>query len=71
MASPNANKKLNLVVEWCKGCSICIAFCPKQVLILNEQDKIEIKDESKCIKCGLCELRCPDYAIFLEGSNNE
>ncbi|MBR5582783.1 MAG: 4Fe-4S binding protein, partial [Phascolarctobacterium sp.] len=22
--------------------------------------------EENCIKCGQCELRCPDYAIFVE-----
>ena len=24
-----------------------------------------IRDEEQCISCGLCELRCPDYAIYL------
>ena len=24
-----------------------------------------MKDEEQCISCGLCELRCPDYAIYL------
>ena len=51
--------------EWCKGCNICVAFCPKQVLGL-ENDKIAILRPEDCIKCGQCELRCPDYAIYLE-----
>lgn len=63
----------NLVVDksWCKGCGICVAFCPKNVLgIVN--DKIEIERLDDCIKCGQCELRCPDYAIYLEeGTENE
>ena len=25
--------------EWCKGCGICIYFCPKDVLELDEKDK--------------------------------
>ncbi|MDF2677367.1 MAG: 4Fe-4S ferredoxin iron-sulfur binding domain protein, partial [Bacillota bacterium] len=57
-----ANKK-NLVtnVDWCKGCSVCVAFCPKQVLKI-ENEKIVIAEREKCISCGMCELRCPDNA---------
>lgn len=65
-----AEKELRVIEEWCKGCGICVAFCPKNVLEM-ENDKVIISDLDKCIKCGLCELRCPDYAIYLEGSNNE
>jgi 2-oxoglutarate ferredoxin oxidoreductase subunit delta len=57
---------VELEKEWCKGCGICIEFCPKNVLALKN-GKISIVDEDKCIKCGLCELRCPDYAVFLGG----
>lgn len=59
------NKHLVVKPEWCKGCGICVAFCPKKVLGLKEQ-KIAILDIDGCIKCGQCELRCPDYAIYLE-----
>lgn len=60
-------KLRRLVVKegWCKGCGICVAFCPKNVLALEEQ-KVKIVDIDVCTKCGLCELRCPDYAIYLE-----
>jgi 2-oxoglutarate ferredoxin oxidoreductase subunit delta len=47
----------------CKGCGICVHFCPKAVLDLDEMGKIYAKDPDKCIICGQCELRCPDYAI--------
>lgn len=58
--------------KWCKGCSICVHFCPKNVLELNEQDKITIARPEDCISCGQCELRCPDYAIFLvKGGQDE
>ena len=46
-----------------KGCGICVAFCPKQVLELDELGKVYAKSPEACISCGLCELRCPDYAI--------
>ncbi|MBR5295983.1 MAG: 4Fe-4S binding protein [Clostridia bacterium] len=58
-------KKLVLNSRWCKGCGVCAEFCPKGVLAL-EGDKIVIKEIDKCIFCGMCELRCPDYALYLE-----
>ena len=59
--------KKTLIVDeaWCKGCGICVAFCPKSVLDLNN-GKVYIKDREACIQCGQCELRCPDFAIYLE-----
>ncbi len=65
-----AEKTLRLKEEWCKGCGICVAFCPKQVLMLKNE-KVAIVNIEQCIKCGLCELRCPDYAIYLEGKKDE
>ncbi len=64
-----AGKKNTRIVtkpEWCKGCNICVSFCPKQCLELDSKDKILFARPDDCIKCGLCELRCPDFAIFLE-----
>ena len=58
-------KKLITNISWCKGCGICVAFCPKQVLEI-ENGKIKVAREVDCIKCSQCELRCPDYAIYLE-----
>ncbi|MCT4565213.1 MAG: 4Fe-4S binding protein [Maledivibacter sp.] len=64
------NTKLIVKKEFCKGCRICVEFCPKNVLTI-ENGKVKIADIEKCIKCGLCELRCPDYAIFLGGNDDE
>lgn len=63
----NDSVKISVRKEWCKACGICIEFCPKNVLAADEQGKpipININD---CIKCSLCELRCPDFAITVEG----
>ena len=55
--------------EWCKGCGICISFCPKQVLELGTGDQAIVVRPEDCICCRLCEIRCPDLAIdlFVEG----
>jgi 2-oxoglutarate ferredoxin oxidoreductase subunit delta len=49
--------------SWCKGCYICVQFCPHKVLDLDEMGKVYIKAAQKCTACGLCELRCPDFCL--------
>jgi 2-oxoglutarate ferredoxin oxidoreductase subunit delta len=49
--------------DFCKGCGICVAFCPKEVLELDDHEKALVKRLEKCNACMLCELRCPDIAI--------
>lgn len=49
--------------DWCKGCGICAALCPKKVLSRNEEGGPVVADPDACIGCGWCELHCPDFAI--------
>ena len=58
-------KKVYIDIAWCKGCGICAAFCPKNVLEIID-GKVHVKDQDGCIACGMCEMRCPDYAIYLD-----
>lgn len=55
--------KLTIRKERCKGCNICVAFCPKKVLELDTLGKIQLTNEADCIGCGRCEALCPDFVI--------
>lgn len=58
--------------EWCKGCGICVHFCPKDVLELDRHGKAVAARPDDCISCMLCELRCPDLAIqIIKEDDNE
>ncbi|WP_291569800.1 4Fe-4S dicluster domain-containing protein [Clostridium sp. UBA4548] len=56
--------------SYCKGCDLCIDFCPKKVLE-KQHGKAIIANEEACIKCGICERICPDFAISLRSDKNE
>jgi 2-oxoglutarate ferredoxin oxidoreductase subunit delta len=58
-------KFLEVNTEWCKGCRICVAFCPKDVLELNDAGTVMIARLDDCTFCRDCEVRCPDFAIFV------
>lgn len=62
--------EVSIIEERCKGCNICATYCPKKILGLREDGKMEVKDPENCIACDLCELRCPDYAIKVEVKEN-
>jgi 2-oxoglutarate ferredoxin oxidoreductase subunit delta len=52
--------------QWCKGCGICVRFCPKQVLELDESEKVRAVRAEDCVCCRMCEMRCPDLSISIE-----
>ncbi len=55
---------VSITAAWCKGCGICVAFCPKKALSLEKEKAVH--DPEKCIVCGMCELYCPDLAITVD-----
>ncbi|MDO5851303.1 MAG: ferredoxin family protein [Methanobacteriaceae archaeon] len=58
--------------DLCKGCNICVELCPVQTY--QKSTKINHKgvcvpehpDDTKCVKCQLCTLSCPDQALTVE-----
>ncbi len=49
--------------DWCKGCELCVAFCPRNVLEIGKDRKAEPAREKDCTGCLVCEYKCPDFAI--------
>ena len=58
--------RIDIYRAWCKACGICVAFCPTGALAKDEAGYPYVKDVGKCIRCGWCEIRCPDFAITVE-----
>jgi 2-oxoglutarate ferredoxin oxidoreductase subunit delta len=56
--------------RYCKGCNICVTFCPKHVLVLKG-GKAFPEHPELCIGCRMCELRCPDFAIEVREKGEE
>jgi 2-oxoglutarate ferredoxin oxidoreductase subunit delta len=55
--------------ERCKGCELCIEFCPKSVLARSKDFNAKgyhypVATNDGCINCRLCVTVCPEYAIF-------
>ena len=63
--------KIDIYRIWCKSCGICIAFCPTGTLVKNDLGQPVVQNLEKCIGCGWCELRCPDFAISVDQTTDD
>lgn len=68
-----AKGKVSFDQERCKGCGLCVAVCPKQILALD-RNVINSKgynpssciNPEECIGCTNCAMMCPDCVITVE-----
>ena len=60
--------KANINSKLCKGCGICVLFCPKKIIEIVD-DKASITNIDDCIGCRQCEYHCPDFAIMVGEDN--
>jgi len=66
--------QVNFLEQYCKGCGLCVHFCPKNIIVLaqytNDQgyNPATINDMTKCTGCALCARMCPHVVIeIVEG----
>jgi 2-oxoglutarate ferredoxin oxidoreductase subunit delta len=60
---PHPEYRIDIYRDWCKGCGICAAFCPRQCLGLDAEGHPVVEKSERCTGCRWCELHCPDFAI--------
>ncbi len=69
--------EVHTIKERCKGCGFCIEYCPKDVLALSDEYNSKgyhfpvAANPDACVNCGLCELLCPEFAIYSEAIEPE
>lgn len=69
--------KLTIFKEGCKGCQLCMHFCPKEILKEDpELNKlgyrpVMVTEPEDCTGCGICALMCPDMIIKVERGEGE
>ena len=71
MGKPETGVKgyIEIDQELCKGCQICISFCPKDVISpsdrLNASGYLPVllDDSGICTGCAICAVVCPEVAI--------
>ena len=56
---------LEMDINKCTGCGMCILVCPHAVFEMNEK-KAKIIDKDACMECGACVQNCPADAISVD-----
>ena len=54
---------VQLDLELCKACGICIELCPEKVFDRDKLGNPVLTRPEDCSQCLICELHCPDFAI--------
>jgi len=62
--------RVHIIIERCKGCGFCIAFCPNQLLEASPEFNRHgyhppvIVHPERCGNCTFCQVICPEFAIW-------
>ncbi len=65
-------RKWNIVLDKdrCEGVFRCWEVCPEACFEkLEDQRKVELQHDERCIRCGACVVQCPKDALFFEDSD--
>ena len=57
--------RVTVFANWCKGCGLCVAFCPQQVFEEDEETHPVVVHPERCTVCNWCTMHCPDFAIVV------
>ena len=61
--------KVEIEIERCKGCALCVDACPEDVLEIGKginlggYQHVVVVNPDACIGCCRCAEMCPDVAI--------
>jgi heterodisulfide reductase subunit A-like polyferredoxin len=55
----------------CSLCELCIAACPYQARIKDEEERKIVVREALCQGCGACAMACPNNAAKMRGSRED
>lgn len=68
-----AKGKVTINEDVCKGCGLCVAACPKKILMLDPEklnasgySPSVVTNMDECIACVSCARMCPEIAITIE-----
>ncbi len=65
-AKPSLRAEVVVFDNWCKGCGLCVAFCPRDVLEMSDDGRVHVAAPERCIACHWCDTHCPDFAILVQ-----
>ena len=63
---------MNLIDKECTGCGLCANLCPRNAILMRENEEgflYPVIDNSQCDNCGICSKTCANYKKQSEYKN--